>query len=161
PSPLPDIAASARYYRRLILSFYDLWVLTISNTFVWRCPTKTVLVPFFRANVGRRHMDVGVGTGYFPAIAMTASDPDVNKGRKEVMKTTVTPQSLTLVDVNPNCLAFAARRIGRPESTRCIVADALKLSLPNSEDDGEREHFDSISLFYLLHCLPGPAAQKA
>src|SRR5262249_21733539 len=74
PSPLPDTAASARYYRRLILSFYALWVLPISNPFVWRCPTKTVLVPFFRANVGRRHMDVGVGTGYFPAIAMTASD---------------------------------------------------------------------------------------
>ena len=37
-----------------------------------------------------------------------------------------------------------------------VQGDALTLSLPFKKE----EKFDSISLFYLLHCLPGPLERK-
>ena len=30
-------------YSKLILSIYDLWVLGISNKYIWKCPTKKLI----------------------------------------------------------------------------------------------------------------------
>ncbi|KAF7502393.1 hypothetical protein GJ744_005859 [Endocarpon pusillum] len=142
--PSPKVSRGAAWYSPLTLYIYDLWVLGLSSSFAWHCPVSAVLEPFFAANVGAHHLDVGVGTGYYPAVAMTAG----------------TLQSLTLIDLNENALQKAARRIGHPEATRCIVADALT-PLPLVREDGQLERLDSISLMYLLHCLPGPVFRKA
>ena len=124
-----------KIYTSSLLRIYDLIVLLISNTYIWRCSTKDVLLPFFREHLGRQHLDVGVGTGYFPANSHPPSDSE-----------------FTLVDLNRNSLETARARIDRP-STRCYLHDATK---PLPIDD----RFDSISLFYLLHCTPGPMGQK-
>jgi SAM-dependent methyltransferase len=149
PQPTPQVPTQghlgAGWYTPLSLHLYDLWVLNFSGRFAWRCPTVSVLEPFFNANIGAHHLDVGVGTGYFPAFA----SKDATK-----LKT------LTLVDLNPNTLQTAAGRITRPERIRCVVADALS-PLPLLQEDGTGKRFDSISLMYLIHCLPGPAASKA
>jgi SAM-dependent methyltransferase len=129
-------AAGAAVYSPLTLALYDAWVLGISNRYAWRCPTREVLLPFFRANVRARHLDVGVGTGYYPAKALLPADTQV-----------------TLLDLNPSSLEAARRRIGRA-STRTLQHDVMK-PIPGNE------RFDSISLFYLLHCLPGPLQAKA
>ena len=56
----------AAAYKPWLLSIYDWLILGVFSTFVWRCPTDGILLPFFRENVSETHLDVGVGTGYFP-----------------------------------------------------------------------------------------------
>lgn len=61
--------AGASVYSPAVLKLYDWWVLGLSNRFAWECPTKTVLLPFFKEHIGQRHLDVGVGTGFYLAHA--------------------------------------------------------------------------------------------
>lgn len=138
------LPTGAKHYFQGFLRFYDFLVLKFHNNFVWRCPTKTVLLPLFCANAGDYHMDVGVGTGYYPA-ALHQSNP-------------FWPQHLTLVDVNNNCLKRSAERIGLPDRTRRVIANVLE---PFTLPDTEPKKFDSISLIFLLHCLPCSQAEKA
>ncbi|KAM0347367.1 hypothetical protein ACHAPU_004887 [Fusarium lateritium] len=140
----PDSKTGAKYYSSLALTFYDLWVVKISSSFAWGCGTASVLQPYFTGNFSRKHMDIGVGTGYFPAAAL-----------QEIGDQEGSPRLITLVDLNQNSLELAMKRIDRPNITRSILADALE-PLPDSVPQ-----FDSISLFYLLHCLPGPPEHKA
>ncbi|CZR69177.1 uncharacterized protein PAC_19077 [Phialocephala subalpina] len=131
-----DSAPGAAIYSSLVLLIYDFWVLFISNLYAWRCPTGTILVPFFNKNISKKHLDVGVGTGYYLAHApLTAS------------------HSITLLDLNRNSLDAANRRIGGKAKT--LLHDALE---PLPIEEGER--FDSVSLCYLLHCMPGPPERK-
>lgn len=126
----------AAVYTPFTLKLYDWWVLGVSNRFAWQCPTGTTLLPFFRKHAGRRHLDVGVGTGYYLAHAGVAPGTQ-----------------LTLMDLNENSLQAAARRSGMQAA--CIRHDIMQ-PLPLPPDT----KFDSMSLFYLLHCLPGTIADK-
>lgn len=124
-------------YSPALLRWYDVIVLGISNRLIWRCPTPRLL-DFFNRHVSGNHLDVGVGTGYF-----------LDRCRFPVEHPRV-----TLLDANPHCLKAAARRLARyqPQTIRCDITQPI-------EYQGER--FDSISLNYVLHCLPGPLPQKA
>lgn len=128
--------SSAAIYSPLTLALYDAWVLKISNDWAWQCPTRSVLLPFFQRHVRQRHLDIGVGTGYYLAKAQLPEGADI-----------------TLMDINPASLGAAARRIAHL-SPRLLKHDAF-----TSLDSGQA--YDSISLFYLLHCLPGPMAAKS
>lgn len=46
------------------LRLYDPLVLGFFARVVWRCPTRR-LVAHYARHVGRRHLDIGPGTGYF------------------------------------------------------------------------------------------------
>ncbi len=59
-----------------------------------------------------------------------------------------------MLDLNPNTLAMANSKIGNRAST--IQHDALT-PLPFKQE----EKFDSVSVFFLLHCMPGPLSNKA
>lgn len=126
----------AAVYTPLTLKLYDWWVLGISNRLAWQCPTGTILLPFFRKHLGRRHLDVGVGTGFYLAHAGVSPDTQC-----------------TLMDLNENSLQAAAQRSGL--RVTCMRHDIMQ-PLPLPPDT----LFDSISLFYLLHCLPGTIAEK-
>jgi ubiquinone/menaquinone biosynthesis C-methylase UbiE len=131
--PLP---ASAAVYSRRILSLYDLGVLGFSNSFVWRCPTRLILRLYDR-HVSARHLEVGVGTGYFlDRCAFPVDDP-----------------ALTLLDVNPNSLTMAAQRLQRYQPST-VLADVTAAAPPVAEP------IKSIGMNYLLHCLPGTMADK-
>ena len=128
--------AGHRIYTPLMLRTYDRFVLGFSNRWLWRCPTAELL-QLYQRNVGKRHLDIGVGTGYFlDKVEWPVAVPDI-----------------TLLDLNRNCLDAASARIARfkPQS---VLANALEL-LPSMAP------FDSIGLCYLFHCLPGSLAQKA
>ncbi|MCI8212003.1 SAM-dependent methyltransferase [Pseudomonas sp. S25] len=130
--------AGAAVYSPLTLKLYDAWVLGISNRFAWHCPTRQVLQPFFDRHVGARHLDVGVGTGYYLANAHL---PDTTH--------------VTLLDLNPSSLQAAKDRFGRTD-TQILQHDVFK-----PLDTSQHGRYDSISLFYLLHCLPGNMVDKA
>lgn len=133
-----DTDQGAAVYTPLILKLYDWWVLGFSNRYAWQCSTRDVLLPFFQQHVGKRHLDVGVGTGFYPAHArMPASS------------------HLSLLDLNPDSLDAAQRRL-KPRAVQKILHDVME-PLPPRTPHG----FDAISLFYLLHCLPGTMSDKA
>lgn len=123
-------------YSRMSLAIYDALVLGLSNKFIWKCPSHH-LRAHYDTHLRPRHLDVGVGTGYF-----------LDKARFPVSK-----PGVTLLDPNEACLETAAARIGR-YNPKCIRADAL---VPWPETLGQH---DSIGLNYVFHCLPGDMAKK-
>lgn len=131
------IADSAAVYSPRVLKVYDRWVLGFSNSHAWMCPTDSVLLPFFRRHMSANHLDVGVGSGFY------LDQSEFLPGQK-----------VTLLDVNENSLNAAANRIVRLEPTM-VLEDVLH---PRGVLGDQQ--FDSISLFYLLHCLPGQMSRK-
>ena len=59
-----DTRKGAAAYTPLTLAFYDLAVLQFSNSFVWQCSSH-VLLDFYDQHISDKHLDIGVGTGYF------------------------------------------------------------------------------------------------
>lgn len=125
----------ADIYNKPVLSIYDKWVLGFSNKYAWRCPTNQIL-DFYNDHIGKRHLDVGVGTGYFLDKCKMRPNP-----------------RLTLVDLNSNSLQMAASRLQRYHPAT-YAADILK-PLPLNYK------FNSIALNYLLHCLPEDIISKS
>lgn len=139
----------ATVYSRSFLSiFYDNLVLGFNMRYMWGCPTDTVLVPFFSENFSRKHLDCGVATGYFPAVALRRPFRAQSK------------HHLTLLDLNPNPLRAARARILSVTSATdvaCVEADVTHPPPKALSQDNAR--FDSISMFNLFHCMPGGRAK--
>jgi hypothetical protein len=128
--------AGAAVYSRRVLSIYDPFVLGFSNTFAWRSPVRHT-VAFYNRHVAGRHLDVGVGTGYFlDKCAFPRPAPEI-----------------VLLDLNANSLRATAERLKRYQP-RTYTADILQ---PLALDEPP---FGSIGLNYLFHCLPGRFPEK-
>jgi len=125
-----DSEAGQAVYSPLFLFFYDWYVLRLTSRMVWGCPASK-LIGHYNRNVGARHLDVGVGTGYFlDRCEFQSAEPEI-----------------VLMDMNRNSLEHCAKRIAR-YAPELIVGDVLG-------DTGlEPGRFDSIGLNYLIHCLP-------
>jgi len=132
-----QVEAGQAIYSKSMLSIYDWLVLRFSNRLIWKCPSKHIRALYDR-HVTANHLDVGVGTGYFLDCCRFPN----NHPR------------LGLMDLNPNCLNGAGNRVARyrPEVYRANVLDPIGLKIPR---------FDSISMTYLLHCLPGTIKTKS
>jgi 2-polyprenyl-3-methyl-5-hydroxy-6-metoxy-1,4-benzoquinol methylase len=132
-----QVEAGQAVYSKRTLAVYDFVVLGISNRFIWKCPTRR-LEGHYNQHVTANHLDVGVGTAYFLDRCKFPSP---------------TPR-IALMDLNPNTLDFASKRIARyrPHTYRRNVLEPISI-------DGER--FDSIGINYLLHCIPGSIELKA
>lgn len=102
---------------------------------VWRCPTRRI-IDFYNEHITAHHLDIGVGTGYL-----------LDKSQFPMDK-----PELALMDLNPNSLREAAKRLSRyqPATYVANVLEPLSLSA----------RYDSVSLGYLLHCLPGTMRDK-
>ncbi|WP_080761921.1 class I SAM-dependent methyltransferase [Aeromonas hydrophila] len=131
-----ETANSTNIYTSLTLKFHDWWTLSVPNHFAWQCSTSKVLVPYFKNNSGLRHLDVGVGTGFYLQHLPPESE-------------------VLLMDVNQKSLTVAKQRVGKLHHTTTIKHDIFS-PLPQQHE----EQFDSVSLYYLLHCLPGSLAEK-
>ncbi|KAI0928148.1 hypothetical protein AcW2_004254 [Taiwanofungus camphoratus] len=136
--------ASAKVYSTTTLRLYDFIVLVASNSWAWRCPTGSTILPFFQKNLSENaHLDVGVGTGYY----LAASASHLAKAK-----------SITLLDLNPNTLVVAEKRLRNAGYKGSI--DKVEQSVFDSIPEAFHSKFDSISLFYLFHCLPGTFPAK-
>ncbi|KAH9929254.1 uncharacterized protein B0H18DRAFT_223285 [Fomitopsis serialis] len=128
-----------------LLRIYDFLALGVFNFWVWRCPTGSILLPFFNKHIGEgAHLDVAVGTGYYPATSVHRLSKCKN---------------VALLDTNPRALDVAAARLRAAGYKGAIekVHHSVFESLPNSL----RGKFDSISIFYTLNRLPGSFPPKA
>lgn len=123
--------AGHQIYSQRTLPFYDLVVHGISNRWFWNCPTER-LQRWFDQHVTENHLDVGVGTGFFL---------DRSK-RQDAWR------RIGLLDANPACLNAAANRISRHQP------EVIQADLSESFHD-RAAPFQSVSLMYVLHCLPG------
>lgn len=92
----------------------------------------------YDANLSGNHLDVGVASG---KVLDEATFP-------------VAEPRLTLMDLNPNSLRTASRRLARyqPTAHQANVLEPWGLT-PAS--------FDSIALTHILHCLPGTMEDKS
>lgn len=129
--------AGAAIYSRWFLHVYDPIVHGFNLPVLWRCPSPLVQGLYDELS-SPNHLDVGVGTGRYLAHCRF--------GRQ--------PTRIALLDMNPNSLAHAGRRIGhyRPE---ILHGDVLRPLAPPPAP------FDSVGMANLLHCLPGPMSRKA
>ena len=132
-----DPRKGAAAYTPLALACYDLAVLRFSNSFVWECSSH-VLLDFYNQHISDRHLDIGVGTGYFLDRCRFPS----------------TTPTIALFDLNPHSLAKSAKRLRRYNPS-CYLGNALQ------PIDIGMSGFGSISLNYLLHCLLGNLASKS
>lgn len=132
-----QVEAGQAVYTKRVLSAYDVIVLGVSNRYIWKCPTPRIEAHYNR-HLSSNHLDVGVGTGYFPDRCRFPSD---------------NPR-VALMDMNPNALEFASKRIARyrPETYRQNVLEEIA---------GTIAPFDSVAVNYLFHCMPGAMAEKA
>jgi hypothetical protein len=132
-----DSRKGAAVYTPFALALYDLAVLGLSNSFVWQCASH-VLLDFYNQHISDKHLDIGVGTGYFLDRCQFPS----------------TAPKIALSDLNPHSLAKSAKRLRRYNPS-CYMGNALQ------RIDIGMSGFGSISLNYLLHCLPGNLASKS
>jgi hypothetical protein len=135
PASLPD---SVKAYTRTGLKLYDTLVMDVLARQVWACAAER-LVDHYRAHVTANHADIGVGTGY------CLDRCGVPSARVR----------LALIDLQPNCLDYASRRLARFQP-RCYLRDVLQ---PLHGIEGPP--FDSVALGGVLHCLAGSATAKA
>ena len=131
-----DIRAGYAVYTRFLLSLYDLYVVRFSNRWIWRCPKGYQLDQYMEYTT-TRHLDIGVGTGYYLKHNQWPIDA-----------------RLALMDVNPLSLK-SAERATQHLSPTCYQADIFK------PQEALEEQFTSISINYLLHCLPGSMHSKS
>ncbi|MCZ4520379.1 class I SAM-dependent methyltransferase [Rhodococcus ruber] len=127
--------AGAAPYTKLVLRLYDLWVIRLSNNYGWRC-NRDYFVDLYRRNIGHRHLEVGPGSGW--ALANIDLPTDID---------------LTLLDLNANSLDHTASRLDVPLT---LIEHDVLVPL-----DKNVEKFDSVSINYVLHCLPGDWSTKA
>ena len=122
-------------YNPALLAIYDVWVLKFMAPRVWRCPIPAG-VSLYRQYMGRRHLDVGPGTGYFIEQAAPSFDSQI-----------------TLLDPNSHVLKHVSKRLAA-WAPAVVEADVMK-PLPV---EGQ---YDSAALSFVLHCLRGPMSNKA
>ncbi len=123
-------------YTPQLLSLYNLIVLQFSNSYIWKCPTS-LLLEKYNQWVSNNHLDVGVGTGYFlDNCQFPTNNPRIG-----------------LMDLNVNSLTYASQKIAhyQPEIYQQDVFETIIKTI---------EPFESISLNYLFHCLPGTFLEK-
>lgn len=131
-----DIKKGQAAYTPLILKLYNLWVLDISNTWIWRCPKK-LQQEQFNQYITENHLDIGVGTGHY------------------LKQCQWLPQAkLSLMDLNPNCLDVS-KNLLQDQAPSVYLHDIFK------PKESLFDQFNSISMNYLLHCLPGNMETKS
>lgn len=124
-------------YTPFFLKIYNLFVVQFSNYWLWRCDKKVQLEQYNKY-MGSKHLDIGVGTGYYLQQCNQLKKTD-----------------LALMDLNPHCLEESQRNL--KEKSISLTTYHADIYQPQPQLYG---HFNSIAMNYLLHCLPGTLREK-
>ncbi len=133
-----DVMAGQDPYNPFFLHLYDFLILKVSNSLIWRCPSRYLKENFDR-HMTPNHLDIGVGTGYF--LAKSKKSAALNR--------------VGLLDLNINSLTKASQRLEKKGITSESYNEDALSNPPLSVSP-----FDSVSLNYLFHCLPGDIGDK-
>lgn len=133
-----EASRAAAPYTRPFLTLYDLWVIRLSNRFAWQCPAE-VMLGLYNDNLGRRHLEVGPGSGWYLANTDLSAT-----------------ESITLMDLNPVPADFTARRLADSGCAVETVNGNVLEPVPGAAGGG----FDSVGVNFLLHCVPGGFGEK-
>lgn len=131
-----DSAKGHAIYTPTMLKIYNVWVLDISNQWIWRC-RKSIQLEQYNRLVSHNHLDIGVGTGYYLKNCRWPSTVQ-----------------LSLMDLNPNCLETTKNKLVHYEP-KTYLADIFQPQLALAQQ------FNSIAMNYLFHCLPGNMETKS
>ncbi|KAI1108929.1 methyltransferase domain-containing protein [Nemania sp. NC0429] len=138
----PKLGFYTAIYTPTFLSLIYNVLVSFNFKCMWHCHMDHVLEHFFAESLSRRHLDIGVATGYLPAKALSRP---FRKGAKH---------SITLVDLNPSSLNNAKSRILSVATNATVDIAVADVTQPAPELlQGSK--FDSISMFNLFHCVPG------
>ena len=119
-----------------VLPLYDFVVMRFNSPVLWRCSPRT-LQDHYARHVSTRHLDVGVGSGYFLDRCSFGTEQ---------------PQ-LGLCDLNARALRYVRRRLARFDDVALYRRNVLEpLELPR--------RYHSVGLNYVLHCIPGAMQDK-
>jgi ubiquinone/menaquinone biosynthesis C-methylase UbiE len=129
------VARSQQYFNKLSLFFYDALLYGLISKYAWGSSTARLDAHYARY-VSANHLEVGVGTGYL----------------LDRVRFPQTPR-LALMDLSPQCLAATARKVARHTPTS-YVQNILE---PITQQIAP---FDSISVNYVMHCVPGDFTKK-
>jgi len=126
------------------LDLYGCWVLGVNCRLAWRCPKK-VQLKAYESLAGPKHLDVGVGNGFYLDRAQFRHDN----------------MEITLFDLNQHALDYTSRRIQRlkPVAFKGDVYEAEDAAKVLAARGGAK--FDSVAIMFVLHCLPGNMEDKA
>lgn len=126
---------SQKFFSVYLLAVYDFLVFTVVLPYIWRCPTQNILA-YNKKNISDNHLDVGVGTGYI----------------LEHCQLTV-QNRVALLDLSQNCLNKASQRLSalQPEVYLQNILEPITISA---------SPFKSISLNFVMHCVPGSFKDK-
>jgi len=131
-----DVMRGQQVYNKFTLAVYDVLLFKILTGPVWGLSTERLLT-LYNDNITSNHLDVGVGSGF---LLDNCQYPSVQP-------------NLALMDLNTDCLAHSSKRLQRYNPKRY----KRNILAPITVDE---LGFDSISLNYLLHCLPGNITEK-
>lgn len=125
---------SQRFFNRWSLFAYDFSLFNFISPYLWGC-NKSLLLLRYQRWCGSSHLEVGVGTGYL----LDRSNPEI--------------KTLHLLDLSEACLSTAAKRLQRyqPQIWLRNILQPI---------EGVEPKFDSISINYVMHCVPGSFAEK-
>ena len=129
------IARSQQYFNKLSLFFYDALLYGVISKYAWGSSTARLDAHYARYATAN-HLEVGVGTGYLLDRVRFCKTP-----------------RLALMDLSSQCLAATAHRVAR-HAPACHVQNILE---PVTQQIAP---FDSISVNYVMHCVPGDFKKK-
>ncbi len=130
-----QIARSQQYFNGLSLLFYDALLYGIISRFAWGASVKRLDAHYARY-ASANHLEVGVGTGFLlDRVRFTG------------------PPRLALMDLSQACLDKTGRKVARYAPTMHVQ----NILQPVQHDIAP---FDSISVNYVMHCVPGSFDEK-
>ncbi|CAF1335030.1 unnamed protein product [Didymodactylos carnosus] len=138
---------SVTTYPWIFLFVYDYWVLLFICKFVWKCK-RSLQLSFYNKNLSSNHLDIGVGSGWYLKHCMLPSNI----------------YRIALADLHISPLKFATNRLLSrfDNSTKMPKIELIQKNILSEDTASDQlNKFDSISMFFLLHCIPGSMKEKA
>lgn len=127
---------SQQYFNKFSLFFYDWLLYGLISKYAWGCSTKC-LDDHYAKNISDNHLEVGVGTGYLlNRVTFPGGKP-----------------RLGLMDLSQSCLEKTSDKVARYQP-EIYVQNLLE------PVTAEIKPFESISINYVMHCVPGSFQEK-
>jgi hypothetical protein len=130
-----QIARSQQYFNKVSLFFYDVLLYGVISKYAWGASIAR-LDAHYASYASANHLEVGVGTGFL-----------LNRVRFPHLP------RLALMDLSAPCLAKTAYKVRR----YAPATYQQNILTPIVHDIAP---FDSISINYVMHCVPGSFAGK-